>query len=139
LAILVLNFVFRFIPVGIQSGVAILQGVDPSIEEAAVDLGADSRKTFFKITLPLMIPAFFSGLLFSFVRAMTAISAAIFLVSPRWNLMTVHIMSQVDSGRLGAAAAYSLILVAIVIAAIFIIRMLLLILYGKAGGKMLKI
>jgi len=54
-----LNFVFRYIPVGIQSGVAILQQIDPSIEEAAVDLGADSQYTFKKVTLPLMVPAFF--------------------------------------------------------------------------------
>ncbi|GHV94284.1 hypothetical protein AGMMS50293_06040 [Spirochaetia bacterium] len=139
LAILLLNFVYRYIPVGIQSGVAILQQVDPSIEEAAIDLGADSRKTFLKITLPLMVPAFFSGLIFSFVRAMTAISAAIFLVSSRWNLMTVQIMSQVDSGRLGAAAAFSLILVALILTAMFIIRTVLVLLYGKAGGKMLQI
>jgi iron(III) transport system permease protein len=139
LLILLLNFIYRYIPVGIQSGVALLKQVDPSIEEAAVDLGADARKTFSKITLPLMIPAFFSGLIFSFVRAMTAISAAIFLVSSRWNLMTVQIMSQVDSGRLGAAAAFSLILVAIILAAMFLIRSILLLLYGKAGGTMLKI
>jgi iron(III) transport system permease protein len=139
LMILLLNFIYRYIPVGIQSGVAILQQVDPSIEEAAIDLGADSRKTFTKITLPLMVPAFFSGLIFSFVRAMTAISAAIFLVSSRWNLMTVQIMSQVDSGRLGAAAAFSLILVAIILTAMFLIRTILLLLYGRAGGTMLKI
>jgi iron(III) transport system permease protein len=139
LLILLLNFIYRYIPVGIQSGVAILQQVDPSIEEAAIDLGADSRKTFTKITLPLMVPAFFSGLIFSFVRAMTAISAAIFLVSSRWNLMTVQIMSQVDSGRLGAAAAFSLILVALILIAMFLIRTLLLVMYGKSGGKMLNI
>ncbi|MDR1863453.1 MAG: iron ABC transporter permease [Treponema sp.] len=139
LMILLLNFIYRYIPVGIQSGVAILQQVDPSIEEAAIDLGADSRKTFSKITLPLMVPAFFSGLIFSFVRAMTAISAAIFLVSSRWNLMTVQIMSQVDSGRLGAAAAFSLILVAMILIAMFLIRTVLVLLYGRAGGTMLKI
>ena len=139
LAILLLNFVFRYIPVGIQSGVAILRQVDPSIEEAAIDLGADSRKTFFKITLPLMVPAFFSGLIFSFVRAMTAISAAIFLVSSNWNLMTVQIMSQVESGRLGAAAAFSVILVALILAAILLIRSILVFRYGKFGGSMLKI
>ena len=139
LAILLLNFIYRYIPVGIQSGIAILQQVDPAIEEAAIDLGADSRKTFFKITLPLMVPAFFSGLIFSFVRAMTAISAAIFLVSSRWNLMTVQIMSQVESGRLGAAAAFSLILVLIILAAILFIRTILIFRYGRFGGTMLKI
>jgi len=139
LAILLLNFIFRYIPVGIQSGIAVLRQVDPSIEEAAVDLGADSRRTFRKITLPLMIPAFFSGLIYSFVRAMTAISAAIFLVSSNWNLMTVQIMSQVNSGRLGAAASFSLVLVLIILFAIVIIRSLISYRYGKLGGTMLKI
>jgi iron(III) transport system permease protein len=125
LSILVLNFVFRYIPVGIQSGVAVLKQIDPSIEEAAVDLGADSSVTFRKITLPLMIPAFFSGLIFAFVRGMTAISAAIFLVSARWNFMTVQIMSQVESGRIGAAAAFSVILVIIILAAMALIRLIL--------------
>ncbi|WP_333640870.1 iron ABC transporter permease, partial [Mesotoga prima] len=87
LAILVLNFVFRYIPVGIQSGVALLNQVDPAIEEAAYTLGADNRQVFTKVTLPLIMPAFFSALVFAFVRAMTAISAAIFLVSARWNLI----------------------------------------------------
>jgi iron(III) transport system permease protein len=86
-----------------------------------------------------MVPAFFSGLIFSFVRAMTAISAAIFLVSSHWNLMTVQIMSQVDSGRLGAASAFSVILVAIILAAILIIRTVLKFQYGRYGGTMLQI
>ncbi len=139
LLILLLNFIFRYIPVGIQSGVAILRQVDPSIEEAAIDLGADASRTFRKVTLPLMVPAFFSGLIYSFVRAMTAISAAIFLVSSSWHLMTVQIMSQVESGRLGAAAAFSVILVGIILVAILVIRSVLSFRYGRFGGVMLKI
>lgn len=122
LAILVANFVFRYVPVGIQNGIAALHQIEPGIEEAATDLGANSQTVFRRITLPLISPAFFSGLVFAFVRAMTAISAAIFLVSADWNLMTVQILSQVSSGRLGAAAAFSLILVAIILLAILIIR-----------------
>jgi iron(III) transport system permease protein len=124
LGILVLNFIFRYIPVGIQNGVATLRQIDVSIEEAATDLGANSPTVFKKITLPLISPAFFAGLVYAFVRAMTAISAAIFLVSADWNLMTVQILSQVGSGRLGAAAAFSLLLVAIIIVAIFAIRVI---------------
>jgi iron(III) transport system permease protein len=139
LLILLLNFVFRYIPVGIQSGIAILRQVDASIEEAAVDLGADANRTFRRVTLPLMVPAFFSGLIYSFVRAMTAISAVIFLVSSSWHLMTVQIMSQVESGRLGAAAAFSVILVGIILAAILAIRSVLNLRYGRLGGAVLKI
>ncbi len=122
LTILVLCFVFRYVPVGIQSGVAMLRQIDPSIEEAARNLGAGSVTTFRKVTLPLIAPAFFTGLVYAFVRAMTAISAAIFLVSANWNLMTVQILNQVGSGRLGVAAAYSLLVIGIVLVAILIIQ-----------------
>lgn len=124
LAILVLCFVFRYMPVGIQSGIAVLRQIDPSIEEAAQNLGASSLTTFRKVTLPLIAPAFFSGLVYAFVRAMTAISAAIFLVSANWNLMTVQILNQVGSGRLGVAAAFSIVVIVIVLIAIGIISLL---------------
>lgn len=124
LTILVLAFVFRYVPVGIQNGIAVLRQIDPSIEEAAQNLGANSLTTFWKVTLPLIAPAFFSGLVYAFVRAMTAISAAIFLVSANWNLMTVQILNQVGSGRLGVAAAFSVLLIVIVLIAIGIISLL---------------
>ena len=123
-AILVLNFVFRYVPVGIQNGIAVLRQIDPAIEEAAQNLGADGVTTFRKVTLPLIAPAFFSGLVFAFVRAMTAISAAIFLVSANWNLMTVQILNQVGSGRLGVAAAFSVVLLGIVLVAVGVIGVL---------------
>jgi iron(III) transport system permease protein len=118
LTILVLCFVSCYVPVGIQSGVAILRQIDPSIEEAAQNLGASAMTTFRKVTLPLIAPAFFTGLVYAFVRAMTAISAAIFLVSANWNLMTVQILNQVGSGRLGVTAAYSIVMIVIVLVAI---------------------
>jgi len=123
--ILVLCFVFRYMPVGIQSGIALLRQIDPSIEEAAQNLGAGSVTVFRKITLPLITPAFFSGLVYAFVRAMTAISAAIFLVSAHWNLMTVQILNQVGSGRLGVAAAFSVVVIIMVLLAIMIISALI--------------
>jgi iron(III) transport system permease protein len=55
---------------------------------------------------------------------MTAISAAIFLVSADWNLMTVQILNQVNSGRLGAAAAFSVVLIGIIVAAMIVIRLI---------------
>jgi iron(III) transport system permease protein len=121
--ILIANFVFRYVPVGIQAGTAVLRQIDPAIEEAAANLGATTAATFRRVTLPLIVPAFFSGLTFSFVRAMTAISAAIFLVSADWNLMTVQILSQAEAGRLGAAAAFSVILVGLILVAIGLIRL----------------
>lgn len=121
--------IFRNMPVGIRSGIAALQQIDPSIEEASTDLGADSNKTFRKITLPMIAPAFFSGLAFSFVKAMTAISAIIFVVSGKWNLITVAILGFVDNSQYAQAAAMSLLLIVIVLIALSIIQLLV----GRIG------
>jgi iron(III) transport system permease protein len=121
-AIIVLLFIFRNVPVGIRAGVAALQQVDKSIEEAATNLGAGSGRTFATVTLPLMAPAFFSGLAYSFVRCMTAISAVIFVVSGRWNLITVAILGLVENADLSQAAAFSLVLIAIVLLVLGLIQ-----------------
>ncbi|MCM0649499.1 iron ABC transporter permease [Clostridium swellfunianum] len=123
--ILIIAFIMRSLPVGVRSGVAALQQIDPAIEEAASDLGADTTKVFTSVTLPLIKPAFFSGLVYTFVRSMTAVSAVIFLVSARYSLLTVQILSQVDAGRFGVAAAFSTILIVIVFIAIAIMYFLL--------------
>lgn len=124
-AIIIIAFIVRSMPVGVRSGVTALQQIDPSIEEAAADLGADTSKVFTSITLPLIKPAFFSGLVYSFVRSMTAVSAVIFLVSAKYKLLTVEIMAEVDAGRFGVAAAYSTILIIIVYIAVFIMNFML--------------
>ncbi|KYZ76823.1 ABC transporter permease [Anaerosporomusa subterranea] len=124
-AIIIFSFIFRNMPVGIRAGVASLQQIDPAIEEAAQDLGANTFKVFTSVTIPLIKSAFFSGLIYSFVRSMTAVSAVIFLVSASYNLLTVAIMSQVDVGRLGVAAAYSTVLIIIVLVVTGILKFLL--------------
>lgn len=124
-AILVICFIVRSLPVGVRSGVTSLQQIDPAIEEAAANLGANSKKVFTSITLPLIKPAFFSGLVYSFVRSMTAVSAVIFLVSANVKLLTVQILGQVDCGRFGVASAFSTILILIVYIAISIMYFLL--------------
>ena len=121
--IIVLLLIFRNMPVGIRSGIAALQQIDPAIEEASTDLGASSNTTFRKITLPMIAPAFFSGLVFGFVKAMTAISAVIFVVSGKWNLITVAILGFVDNSRYAPAAAMSLLLIAIVLVALGLIQL----------------
>jgi len=117
--ILICVFVIRSLPVGVRSGVAALGQIDKSIEEAASDLGADSRKVFSTVTLPLIKPALLSGLTYSFVRSMTATSSVMFLKTAKHQLITPQIMNQVEGGHFGAAAAYSTILVILVCTALF--------------------
>ncbi len=110
-AILIICFIFRNMPVGIRSGMAALQQIDRSLEEASITLGAGNLRTFSRVVLPLIRPAILSGLVFSFVRAMTAISAVIFLVTARTKLATVVILGRIEAGKLGLATAYCTILI----------------------------
>jgi iron(III) transport system permease protein len=112
--ILIIALVIRSMPVGTRSAIAALKQIDPSIEEAASICGASSKKVFTSITIPLIKPVFFSSMMYAFIRGMTLVSTIIFLVSARWQMLTVAIMNQVDQGLYGAANAYCLVLIGIV-------------------------
>jgi iron(III) transport system permease protein len=114
--IIVAAYVFRYGATGIRTTVAILQQIDPGIEEASHSLGAGTVTTFRRITVPLILPGLFAGLGVVFIRSMTAISATIFLVSIHWTLITVRILEKMTELELGVAAAFSVIVVAIVLA-----------------------
>jgi iron(III) transport system permease protein len=105
--IIVACYIFRYGPTGIRATIALLQQIDKSLEEASHGLGASSSTTFRRITLPLVLPAFFAGLGVVFIRSMTAISATIFLVSLSWTLVTVKILENITELSLGPAAAFS--------------------------------
>lgn len=123
--ILVVTLVFRTLSIGVEAGTNSLAQVDASIEEASTNLGADAGVTFRRISLPLMRSALFVALINSFCRAMTSISAIIFLVSFDWSLLTILIMAQVESNNFGLAAAYCVILMAIVTAAFAVIQIVM--------------
>jgi iron(III) transport system permease protein len=123
--IIVACYILRYGPTGIRATVALLQQIDKSLEEASQGLGAGSGTTFRRITLPLILPAFFTGLGVVFIRSMTAISATIFLVSISWTLITVKILENITELSLGPAAAFSVLVVAIVFAVIALIGRLL--------------
>lgn len=123
--IIIAAFVVRAIPVGIRSGISALQQIDPAIEEASTNLGASDARTFRSIVLPLIRPAFFTSLVNTFVKSMTAMSAVIFLVSAKYNLITSSILAQVENGRIGVASAYCTLLILIMIAALVLLNMLL--------------
>lgn len=124
-AILVLVFIVRSLPVGTRSGIAALNQIDKSIEEAAYDMGADSMRVFFTVTLPLIKDSFFSGLVTTFVRSITAISAIILLVTPRFLLITVRINEHAEKGNFGIACAYATILIMITYTAISVMNLLI--------------
>lgn len=119
--ILVACFVFRNMPVGVRGGVAAMSQLDKSLDEASLTLRANSFRTIRKVVLPLLRPAITAALVYSFVRAITSISAVIFLVSAEYNMSTAYIVGLVENGEYGVAIAYSsaLIMVMIVVIAGF--------------------
>jgi iron(III) transport system permease protein len=123
--IIVACYIFRYSPTGIRATIALLHQVDRSLEEASESLGAKSSTTFWRITLPLIMPAFFTGLGVVFIRSMTAISATIFLISINWTLITVRILENMTELSLGPAAAFSVFVVVVVYFVLYLIGRLL--------------
>ena len=123
-AIIVLNYVVRELPVGLETGAANLRQIDKSIEEAAQDLGADMSKVFTSVVLPLIRPSFLTSMSYTFVRSMTAVSAVIFLISARWYHLTVQIYNFSELLCFGLASVLSTVLIIIVLGAFGLMQIL---------------
>lgn len=121
--ILVICFVFRNMPVGVRAGLAALSQLDKSLDEASLTLRAGSAYTLRRIILPLLRPAIVATLVFSFVHAMTAVSAVIFLVTARYNMATVYIVGRVEAGEYALAIAYSTLLIVFMLLVIGLIKL----------------
>ena len=122
--IIVAAFIFRNMSVSIESGSSTLLQIDRSIEEASIILGAGNGETFRKVTLPLLKQPFFSGIVFSFVRGMTAVSTVIFLVSPKWPLATSKVYGLFEISKYSDAAALVMLMVGVMLVVIAIINAL---------------
>ena len=120
--ILLACYIFRNVPIGVESGIAALSQISKDIEESSTNLGATSAKTFATITLPLITPSFFSGATFAFVKCMTSLSAIIFLVSASWKHITALILAQTENMLLGQAYALSVILICIIMIGFSILK-----------------
>ena len=75
-----------------------LVGMDPSLEEAARDLGATSMRAFFDITLPLIMPAVASGSLLAFAMSMDDVVISIFINGPRLSTLPIKVYTQIKTG-----------------------------------------
>jgi iron(III) transport system permease protein len=124
MAILVLCFVFRNMPVGVRAGIAALAQIDRTLDEASSTLRASTRRTLTTVILPLLRPAILTTLIFSFTRAMTAVSAVIFLATAQYNLSTVYIINRVEAGEYPLAIAYSSALILFMLAVLLLMRRL---------------
>ncbi|MDO5898060.1 ABC transporter permease [Agrobacterium sp. Azo12] len=121
-ALIIILLVFiRRLPYGVRSTTSILRQIKPSIEEAAVNLGASPAKTFASVTVPLMMPGLIIGSLMSFITAINELSSTLILYTSRTVTMPVLIYVQVIDGEFGTAAALSTLLLASTGLCVFIV------------------
>ena len=120
--IIVLCFMFRNLPVGVRAGTAAFKQLDKSLDEASMMLRAGSVQTLRHVVLPLLKPAMVAALVYSFVRAITTVSAVIFLVTAENELATTYIIGRVGNGDYGVALAYCTVLMILMSLAIALIQ-----------------
>jgi iron(III) transport system permease protein len=108
--IIVLILFIRRLPYGVRATTAVLRQIKPSIEEAAISLGASPIKAFFKVTVPLMMPGIVAGAMMSFITSINELSSTLLLYNGRTTTMPVKVFVAVLDGEFGLAAALSTIL-----------------------------
>jgi iron(III) transport system permease protein len=118
LAILLLAYVGRYIPLGVRAANAALRQIDPALEESAHILGASWLTTVREVTLPLIRPGLFAGWLLVFVPVIQELSASILLFSSSSITLAVAIYNLYETGSIEPVAALAMINMVIVSAAI---------------------
>ena len=106
-----------------RTGLAAMSQIDPALDEASATMRASTAATVRRVVVPLIRPAVVAALIYSFISAMTSISAVIFLTSPRFDMATVNIVGRAEVGEYGYATAYASVLIVLMIVAVLLIRL----------------
>jgi iron(III) transport system permease protein len=120
LAILLLAYVGRYIPLGVRAANSSLRQIDPSLEESAQILGASWLTTMREVTLPLIRPGLFAGWLLVFVPVIQELSASILLFSSSSITLAVAVYNLYETGYIEPVAALAMVNMAIIGAAIWL-------------------
>lgn len=91
-----------------------LVGMDKSLEEAALDLGASPMRVFFDITLPLIMPAILSGVMLAFAMSFDDVVISIFVTGPTVNTLPVKIYTKLKTGVTPEINALATLLLAVI-------------------------
>ena len=100
-----------------------MRAVPATLEDAAACLGGHRLQSIRDVVLPSMAPALVSVFFLLFVQSMVTLSAVVFLVTPDFGLASVAVMQLEENGFVSQAAAYSTCIVAVVVAALGLMRL----------------
>ncbi|HEX6513029.1 MAG TPA: iron ABC transporter permease, partial [Chloroflexota bacterium] len=120
-ALITISLIFWNIPVGYRAGIAGLQQIDRSIDEAATSLGAGSLRAFRDVLFPMLRGPYLTGLVTAFVRAITTLSVVIFLFTPPTTTATITIFQLVNDFNWGGATAFTVSVIGMAVAVLMII------------------
>jgi iron(III) transport system permease protein len=110
MGILVLVSVTHFYTVSHLTATTALKQMDPEFESVSASLKTPFYRTFFKITVPVCVPAIFDISMYLFLNAMTTVSAVVFLYSSDTTLASVAMLNMDDQGELPFAAAMAMMI-----------------------------
>jgi iron(III) transport system permease protein len=108
--IMIVAYAIRKMPYTVRSASAILQQIDPSIEDASINLGVSPIKTFFTVTSRLMLPGIISGAILSWISTINELGSSVMLYTGRTATISVAIYTEVIRNSFGTAAALASIL-----------------------------
>jgi iron(III) transport system permease protein len=108
--ILVLSTIVHFYTVSFFTATTALKQIDKEFEAVSASLSVPFYRTFWRVTLPVSLPAILEIAIYYFVNALTTVSAVIFLYSANLKLAAVLIVNMDDAGDTAPAAAMSMLL-----------------------------
>ncbi|MBQ0764390.1 putative 2-aminoethylphosphonate ABC transporter permease subunit [Marinobacter psychrophilus] len=111
MAIMVISTIVHFYTVSHITAVTALKQVAPELESVAASLNVPIYKTFFRVTVPMCLPAILNISTYLFTTAMTTVSALIFLYSPDTQLASVAVLNMEGAGDIAPAAAMAMMIV----------------------------
>lgn len=114
-SIIVLAYIVRRLPFGIRTSSSTLYNIPNSIEEASISLGVPPVRTFFKVVLPIMLPAVAAAAVLTWTTTVAELSASIIVYSGGRETMPIQIYKLIDSNLMAHASAYGLVLVAVIL------------------------
>jgi iron(III) transport system permease protein len=120
--ILIAAFSATFLPIAFTQGAALIKGISPDLERVARSLGATEAQAFAAITAPLLRNGLVAAWLLVFIPIIRELSVAVFLVTPKTNVMTTLIYNAKDGGNYETLCAMSVLLVASTIALVALAR-----------------
>jgi iron(III) transport system permease protein len=112
--ILPVVYFLRFMPLVVRAVQASMEQIDVALDEAGRTLGARWRQRFFRLTLPLVWPGAIAGTLLAFVIALGEYVASVLVFVPANRPISIAIASELRDFNLGTAAAYGVVLMAII-------------------------